>query len=200
MVPLPAPLQRIDDDLKERFPDEPRLAHGIRFADTLLGFAEQLVLFSLLMFTVFVTVTSFVVQKTQGHQLEGSHSDIRYATFLIAMIGGAYAAHHRRLLSMDFVSHFLPQKVRTYSRLINTLFATFIAGLFAYFGWLIFDAQLTEMETRHPVQHWMPEKCAAAAILIGASLLVVHLLFQMVIDVTYLVTGKQPPEPTMGAA
>jgi TRAP-type C4-dicarboxylate transport system permease small subunit len=199
-VPLPSPLRRLDDDLRKRFPEEPPIAHWVRFGDSIVGLAEQLVLFCLLMFVVFVTVTSFLSDHIRDRPLEGAHNDIRYACFLLAMIGGAYAAHHRRLLSMDFVSHFLPGKIRIWTRILNTAFGAFIAGIFVKFGYYIYSSQLDEQRTRGAHEHWLPESWASSAILIGASLLVMHLVLQIVIDLDYLLRGKTPPEPTMGAA
>jgi TRAP-type C4-dicarboxylate transport system permease small subunit len=193
-------LRRLQQDLRTRFPDEPPIARTLRLGDSVLGLAEQVVLFCLLAFTVFVTVTSFVADHVSDKPMEGAHNDIRYACFLLAMIGGAYAAHHRRLLSMDFVSHFLPARFKAWTRVVNTTFAAIIAGVFTKFGYYIFDSQIEEQHTRGAHEHWMPESWAASAMLIGASLLTLHLVIQIVIDLDYLLRGKLPPEPTMGAA
>jgi TRAP-type C4-dicarboxylate transport system permease small subunit len=135
-----------------------------------------------------------------GKPFEGADYDVRYACFLLAMVGGAFAAHHRRLLSMDFVSHFLPGGVKPWTRLLSTSFATVIAGVFVKYGYRIYVSQTAERHTRGAQQHWMPESTANAAMLIGATLLFIHLFVQIVIDVDYLVRRKHPPEPQMGAA
>jgi TRAP-type C4-dicarboxylate transport system permease small subunit len=135
-----------------------------------------------------------------GKPFEGADYDVRYACFLLAMVGGAFAAHHRRLLSMDFVSHFLPNGVRPWIRLLTTGFAVVIAGVFVKYGLRIYESQTAERHTRGAQEHWMPEAGANAAMLIGAALLFIHLVVQIAIDIDYLVHRKHPPEPQMGAA
>ena len=234
--------------LREHFPDDPPIARLLRVGDTALGLLEQVVLFLLLVFVVFVTVIwfagdhptpsriafaviavgagaglahpsgrkhkwelvgvlaialvcaagAFWVAST-GKPLDGAEYDVRYACFLIAMIGGAFAAHHRRLLSMDFVSHFLPHKVKPWTRILNTAFAVVITGVFVKYSDKIYEATSHERHTRGAQEHWMPEAGANAAMLIGSSLLLIHLVVQILIDLDYLVRGKTPPEPAMGA-
>jgi len=192
-------ITRLRADLAEKFPGEPVVARNVRLVDTLVGLAEQVVLFAMLWFLVFVTVTWFVTAKIST-PLEGASYDVRYTCFLVAMIGGAFAAHHRRLLSMDFVSHFLPGKVKCWTRLANTAFAAVIAGVFVKYSYRIWESQAAERHTRGAHEHWMPEAGANAAMLIGASLLLFHLVAQIIIDLDYIRSGKLPPEPTMGAA
>jgi TRAP-type C4-dicarboxylate transport system permease small subunit len=186
--------------LAERFPDDPPVARWMRLGDTMLGLVEQIALFSMLVFLVVVTVLWFLTEHFSSTPLEGASYDVRYTCFLIAMVGGAFAAHHRRLLAMDFVSHFLPGKVKSWTRVLNTAFACVIAFVFFKYAHRLYEAQTTERHTRGAHEHWMPEAGANAAMMIGAELLLLHLLVQIVIDLDYLVRGKLPPEPQMGAA
>lgn len=186
--------------LAERFPDDPPVARWMRLGDTMLGLVEQIVLFSMLVFLVVVTVLWFLTEHFSSTPLEGASYDVRYTCFLIAMVGGAFAAHHRRLLAMDFVSHFLPGKVKSWTRVLNTSFACVIAFVFFKYAHRLYEAQTVERHTRGAHEHWMPEAGANAAMMIGAELLLLHLTVQIVIDLDYLVRGKLPPEPQMGAA
>jgi hypothetical protein len=148
----------------------------------------------------FVFLVGAIWIASTGKPLEGGGYDVRYACFLLAFLGGAFAAHHRRLLSMDFVSHFLPHRVKPWTRVLNTAFGAFIAGVFVKYAHKIYEAQAAERHTRGAHEHWMPEWTANAAMLIGATLLLLHLVVQILIDLDYLVRGKIPPEPAMGAA
>ncbi len=192
--------KKLRAELRERFPEEPPVARALRFGDAVLGWMEQLALFSLLVFVVFVTVLSFLYDHLGDRPLVNAHSDIRYACFLLAMIGGAYAAHHRRLLAMDFVSHFLPVRIRTWTRIVNSSFAAFMCAIFVYYANRVFDIGMEEMSTKGPTEHWMPQAWAASAMQIGGGLLCLHLVVQIVIDLDYLLRGRTPPEPQMGAA
>lgn len=177
------------------FADDPPIARQVRRIDYYVGRAEQAALFGLLMFLVLVTFLWFVTEHFSSTPLENASYDVRYACFLIAMIGGAFAAHHRRLLSMDFVSHFMSGRIKAWVRLVNTIFAAVIAGVFLKYGIYIYEQTSKE----HGAWHWIPAQAGNAAMAIGAGLLLFHLVCQVIIDTDYLVRGKLPPEPTMGA-
>lgn len=179
----------------DSFAEDPPIARQVRRVDFWVGKAEQVVLFSLLMFLVLVTFLWFITEHFASAPLENASYDVRYACFLIAMIGGAFAAHHRRLLSMDFVSHFMAPRVRAWVRLVNTIFASVIAGVFLKYGLYIYE----ETSKERGGDHWIPAGWGNAAMAIGAGLLLFHLVCQVIIDVDYLARGKQPPEPQMGA-
>jgi len=196
-------LKKLLPELPERFPDDGPVSRIARIVDAAVGLLEQTYLFLMLMFLVFVTCGWFITEqiahntswKDVGTWFEGASYDVRYTCFLLAMVGGAFAAHHRRLLAMDFVSHFLGTRTRAISRVVNTVFATFIAGMFVKFGLYIYDYE----SSKHHKDHWMPVFGANAAMAMGAALLVFHLAIQVVIDIDYLVRKKMPVEPQMGA-
>jgi len=177
------------------FADDPPIARRVRQIDAIVGKAEQVVLFGLLMFLVLVTFLWFITEHFMSAPLENASYDVRYACFLIAMLGGAFAAHHRRLLSMDFVSHFMSARIRAWVRLVNTIFAAFIGGLFVKYGFYIYQ----ETSKERGASHWMPAWAGNGAMAIGATLLTFHLVCQIIIDADYLARRKLPPEPTMGA-
>lgn len=176
------------------FPDDPPIARIVRRIDGYVGFAEQCVLFFLLVFLVVVTCLWFFTSHLST-PLENASYDVRYACFLSAMLGGAFAAHHRRLLSMDVVSHLVHGKVKAWMRVSTTVFAAVIAGLFLKYGLYVYESTSKEKTT----SHWMPGWAAHGAMAIGAGLLLFHLVVQIIIDVDYLARGKTPPEPEMGA-
>jgi len=178
------------------FRHDPPVAKLARKIDNAVGLGEQVLLFSLLMFLVVVSVLWFITEHLMSKPLENASYDVRYTCFLIAMVGGAFACHHRRLLAMDFVSHFLPRRIKSWIRLTHTIFAAFIAGVFFKYGLYIYETTSKE----RGAWHWMPAKAGNAAMALGAGLLLFHLVMQVVIDVDYLARGKTPPEPEMGAA
>ena len=128
--------------------------------------------------------------------IDGVGLDIRYSVFLSAMVGGAFATHHRRLLSMDLVSRLVSARTRAWLRVALNAFAITMASLFFYYGLLIREQVMGE---RH-LSHWIPPQLAASAIALGAGLIVIHLVAQTIIDLDYLVRGKTPPEPEQGVA
>lgn len=188
------------DDPAERppnqFADDPTLSRIVRRADNLIGLAEQIALIVLGGFLVFVCLAWLVTEHATDKPLENASADVRYTVYLMAMIGGAYAAHHRRLLSMDVINRLLQGRARAILRIVTTTFALVITAVFFYYCLdLYFDTR-----DEHTIEHWMPAFAAKAAMAIGSALIGIHLLVQLVIDVDYLVHGKVPPEPEMGAA
>lgn len=180
----------------EAFADEPPIARAVRKFDNVIGLAEQIVLFGLLLFLVLVTFLWFVTESFMSRPLEDASYDVRYTVFLMAMVGGAFAAHHRRLLSMDVVSRVVAPRTRAWVRVVTSTFGAFMAGFFLKYGLWIFSEAQKEKST----SHWMPASAANAAMAIGAGLVMLHLVIQIVIDLDYLLRGKTPPEPEMGAA
>jgi TRAP-type C4-dicarboxylate transport system permease small subunit len=181
----------------EAFPDDPPIARIVRKVDSAVGLAEQVLLFVLLAFLVFVTLIWFVTEHFSNTPLENASYDVRYTVFLMAMVGGAFAAHHRRLLSMDVVSRMVSAKTRGWIRVATTTFGAFMSAVFLKYGlWILDQPPKLLAET----EHWMPAFAGNAAMAIGAGLLLFHLTIQVVIDLDYLVRGKAPPDPEMGAA
>jgi TRAP-type C4-dicarboxylate transport system permease small subunit len=179
-----------------QFADDPPLSRLLRRGDKYLGLAEQVALIVLGVFLIFVCLAWLVTEHAADKPLENASADVRYTVYLMAMIGGAYAAHHRRLLSMDLINRMVHGRNRAGLRIVTT---TFALSMTAIFFWYCLDLYL---DTRHErsIEHWMPAFAAKGAMAIGAALLCVHLLIQLVIDIDYLAHGKVPPEPEMGAA
>jgi len=178
------------------FADDPTLSRLVRRVDGWLGLAEQVALIVLGLFLIVVCAAWFFTENFFTKPLENASADVRYTVYLMAMIGGAYAAHHRRLLSMDLLNRILQGRARAILRIVTTTFALVITAVFFYYCLdLYFDTR-----DEHTIEHWMPAFAAKAAMAIGSALIGVHLLVQLVIDVDYLVHGKVPPEPEMGAA
>ncbi len=179
-------------DIKE----DPPVARVVRTIDWGIGLAEQVLLFVLLTFLVVVSLVWFLTESFTDKPLENASYDIRYTVFLMAMVGGAFATHHRRLLSMDIVSRLVSPRVRAWVRVVTSTFALLMAGLFARYGWYIYETTSAEKNTAH----WMPAIAATGAMFLGTALITVHLLLHTVIDLDYLFRGKVPPEPEGGVA
>ena len=178
------------------FPDDPTLSRILRRVDRYLGLAEQVVLLGLAGFLIVVCILWLGTEHLSDKPLENASADVRYTVYLMAMIGGAYAAHHRRLLSMDVINRMVRGRAGAFLRIATTLFALVITAVFFYYCLDLY------LDTRHEknVEHWMPVFAAKAAMAIGSALIAFHLLVQLIIDIDYLVHGKTPPEPEMGAA
>jgi TRAP-type C4-dicarboxylate transport system permease small subunit len=177
------------------FSDDPAIARVLRTIDGYVGRAEQVVLCGLGVFVIFICMAWLITQHVGDRELEGASKDLRYAVFLMAMIGGAYAAHHRRLLSMELINRMVGARTRAWLRVVTTAFTIFITAVFFRYA-LDFYLSLRKEDT---LWHWMPAELAQGAMAYGSGLLLFHLVVQIVIDLSYLIGGKVPPEPEMGA-
>lgn len=186
------------------FAGDPPTAAIVRRVDRAVGLAEQVTLFSILVFLVLASFAWFLLGLLReptawgllDESIDGVGVDIRYGVFLSAMVGGAFATHHKRLLSMDVVSRMIGARARAWLRVGLTLFAAEMALVFFSF------AQIIARETgkEHETEHWIPAEIASYSLGIGAGLIALHLFFQIMTDLDYLLRGKTPPEPEQGVA
>jgi TRAP-type C4-dicarboxylate transport system permease small subunit len=172
------------------FPDDGPLARWVRTVDRALGNLEQAVLFLLLGAVVLTAAAAALSDRVLGHHLGRWWFDIvRGGTFSVAMIGAVYATHQQRHLSMDLVSRRLPARGRLFLRVVLALFTVLIAGLLVQSGLHQLDTVGEEggdhFISTHSIVMFMP---------LGASLIIVHTVLHMVIDIDYIVRRKLPPE------
>ena len=172
------------------FPDDGPLSRWVRTVDRALGNLEQAVLFILLGAVVVTAATAALSDRVLGYHLGRWWFDIvRGGTFSVAMIGAVYATHQQRHLSMDLVSRRLPARGRLFLRVVLALFTVLIAGLLVQSGLHQLDTVGEEggdhFISTHSIVMFMP---------LGASLIIVHTVLHMVIDIDYIVRRKLPPE------
>jgi TRAP-type C4-dicarboxylate transport system permease small subunit len=181
-------------EARDRFADDSALCGALRRFDGMIGRAEQALLFALLAVVVITAVLSFVWDVALHTGLPHNELIIRYAVFASGMIGGAYAAHHQRLLSMDLLSKQLGPRGRAVLRVILAVVGIVAAVLLVWGGFLVYGITAGEAST-----DILPRSAAAVFVPIGAALIAVHLVVQSIIDLDYLRRGKLPPEPEQGA-
>lgn len=172
------------------FPDDGSVSAWLRSVDRALGTAEQAVLFGLLGAVVLTAAAAALSDRVLHIPLGRWWFDIvRGGTFSIAMIGAVFATHQQRHLAMDLVSRRLPARGRLALRVVLALFTVLVVVLLLRSGLHQLDTVGEEsgdhLISTHTIVTFMPA---------GASLIILHALLQMVIDIDYLVRGKTPPE------
>ena len=115
---------------------------------------------------------------------------IRGGTFAIAMLGGAFATHQARHLSMDLISRRLSPRARLFLKIALALFTIGIVALLVRSGFHII-AQERELKQE---DHLISSVRIAYLIPLGGSLIILHTVLHTIIDVDYIVRGKTPPE------
>ncbi|MEZ4367963.1 MAG: TRAP transporter small permease [Kofleriaceae bacterium] len=187
-APAPAP--------EDRDRDASPLVRGLRTFDRGLGRLEQVLLVVLLATVVLVPVINLIGHWVgAGAIIERGDLIARYSVFAIAMIGGAFAAHHQRLLSLDLVSRKLTPRGKALLRIVLALFAVAMTVL------LLSQSLLRVAEASPaPGEGGLYNRANAVTVVpIGMALLAVHLVIQAVIEIDYLARGKTAPEPEQGA-
>jgi TRAP-type C4-dicarboxylate transport system permease small subunit len=169
------------------YPDDSALVRQLRRVDRTFGLAEQIVLFGLLATMVIVACVEAVAEQMHSGYL-WSFEVVRDSTFAIAMLGAAFATYQQRNLSMDLVSRRLGHKARMFLRVFLATITIFASALFLYAGWILRAKVVGEpnIDTL--------EKLAVTMIPLGASLIILHSLIQIIIEIDYLVRGKLTPE------
>jgi TRAP-type C4-dicarboxylate transport system permease small subunit len=183
-----APKESVVLDPVDRFANDSPLARGLRMIDRFLGVAEQAVLVGLLFVIVLIAAATVVTHISWADEA------IRYGVFTMAMIGGAYATHHQRLLSMDIVSRKLPPRGRAWLR-VGLAFFTLAMTIVLFRGGLQILALQQAVHQTGKISTVAP----AMFIPIGMALIATHLLLQALIELDYLRRSQTAPEPEQGA-
>lgn len=174
----------------DAYPDDGPFAGKLRKVDHYAGLFEQVALFVVFGCVVFAGAAQAVSTKLLGKSLLWSFDIVRAGTFMIALVGAAFASHQMRHLSMDVVSRFVSPRKRLALRVMLGLFTIFAALLLFRSGMRLYE--LVGAEGGH--QGAIPMDLVALMIPLGAGLIIFHTLLRILIDADYLRRGKLPPE------
>jgi TRAP-type mannitol/chloroaromatic compound transport system permease small subunit len=172
-----------------QYPDDGPLSHGIRIVDNTLGRIEQALLFGLLAVVVLTAAAAALSDKVIGHHMgRWWFTTVRDGTFTIAMLGAVFATHQQRHLAMDLVSRRISPRGRL---ILSVILKVFTIGIAA----ILFRSGMHQRDhVGATVEAFISDKTVVTMLPIGASLIALHCLLHIVIDVDYLMRGKLPPE------
>lgn len=177
-----------------RFPDDSKLSHNLRAIDHRLGVFEQGFVFFLLALVVVVASIAAIHDKlTVDHIGRWWHYIVRGGTFAIAMFAAVFATQEQRHLAMDLISRRLTPRGRLMLGLALKVLTVAIAVL-------LFKSGLHQRKVAGGTESLslfgmhINDTDIVTTISIGAAMIIVHTLLHFVIDMDYLVRGKQPPE------
>jgi TRAP-type C4-dicarboxylate transport system permease small subunit len=135
----------------------------------------------------------------------GSHlwvdSFIRHAVFLIGFLGGAFATHVVKHLRVDAVTRLLPVRARLAVRVIATLFAAGVCWMLLKAG-LAFHADILANESGDIAQAAeLVSRARGSMILpVGFTLILFHFVVQIILDLSWIMTGEDPPAEWLAEA
>lgn len=170
------------------YPDDGGFERALRWIDKHLGLLEHALLFGILMTVVLTASAQAIRTKIFHSSFDWSFEIVRDGVFAIAMLGAAFASQQQRHLAMDLLSKRLSPRGRLALRISLGLFVIVVVGFFVRAGWHL------RALTNEGGHHTIDIKHIATLVPIGAALIVTHTLLQLLIDASYLVRGKLPPE------
>jgi TRAP-type C4-dicarboxylate transport system permease small subunit len=171
------------------YPDDGPVAQLLRRVDKVLGTAEQALLFAVLFIVVLAACGHAIKEKITDQGIWWSYDVVRGGTFVLAMIGAAFATHQSRHLAMDLISRRLPPRARLVLQALLEVFTIAICAVLARSGWHQVAAAGKENG-----RHLIEAADVAMFLPVGAVLIIVHAALHLIIDVDYLRRGKLLPE------
>lgn len=171
------------------FPDDGPAAQWLRRIDHALGSAEQGVLFAVLFIVVLTASAHAIVEKITDHGIWWSYDVVRGGTFVLAMIGAAFATHQSRHLAMDLISRRMQPRSRLVLQSLLEVFTIAICTVLARSG--LHQVSAAGKETG---RHLIEAANVAMFLPVGAALIMVHAALHLIINLDYLRRGKLLPE------
>jgi TRAP-type C4-dicarboxylate transport system permease small subunit len=176
------------------FPDDDAACAWIRRVDHGLGVAEQALVFGLLALVVGVAALAAIHDKLVAEHLgRWWHYIVRGGTFAVAMFAAVFATQQQRHLAMDLVSRRLTPRGRLMLGLVLKALTVAIA-LMLYKSGRAQTAVAGGTESLDLFGLHIVDSDIVSTIFIGAGLIALHTVLHFVIDTSYLVRGKLPPE------
>ncbi len=174
------------------YPDDDKLSAVVRSSDEMLGKFEQVVLVTLLMSVMLIAAISTLADKIADAHPFGHFKDdaIRGGTFAMALLGAAFAMHQGRHLSMDLISRRLKPRARLFLKVALALFTIFIVFLMVRSG---FHTIVKEDEFKSDDKLITPVRLAYL-VPVGGALIIIHTALHTIIDLSYIIRRKTPPE------
>jgi TRAP-type C4-dicarboxylate transport system permease small subunit len=163
---------------------------ALRRLDDWVGVAETVVVATSLLLLIAVGVYQFVVSQFLETNDTWPYEVIRYSVFFIAFSGAALAAQRSKMINMDVVTRALKPKTRTMLRVATGMFAVGTCILLAK-GGLDVRGTPAAAAAQYDV---IPAPLGLLALPVGAALIGFHLLVHALIDISWLASGRVPPE------
>jgi TRAP-type C4-dicarboxylate transport system permease small subunit len=114
---------------------------------------------------------------------------IRYAVFAIGLLGAALATQSERLINVDLFTRVMTKRGRLIAKVLTAVFTIYMAWWFVKGG---LHVRRINQEL-HESGEVIAPATAILALPIGAALIGLHLTLHSLIDLYYLVTGKEAP-------
>lgn len=134
-----------------------------------------------------------VVVRKMGHPTTWAFHILCYIQIFLIWFGLAYGQSVRGHVSVDLVTRLLPLKMQVITRIVSTFLCLVISTILCWQGWRLVHRSytiklMTVEEIHHPV-YWIQ-----IPVIIGAVLLFLVFLRQLLSDIQWLITREGEPE------
>ena len=194
--PPPDRLSAVDLLAPMTYPDDGTFAMRVRKVDDLIGKGEQLVLVAILALVCTVGAVHAIVDKIWHIHVPYKTEVVHYGTFAIALLGGAFASHQAKHLSMDLLSRRFSPRNRLVLKIVLSLFVIFVLTLLIRSGLHNIENEKNFAQASGVLISTVK---VAWLIPIAGTIMVVHTFLHILLDVDYLRRGKVPPEKMRSA-
>jgi TRAP-type C4-dicarboxylate transport system permease small subunit len=186
----PVRARSLDLHARLTYPDDGPFSAKVRKVDDLVGRVEQVVLVTILAAIVLTGAGHALLEKFAHIRIPFKDDVVRAGTFAIAMIGGAFASHQAKHLSMDLLSRRFSPRNRLFLKVVLGLFAVFVLILLIRSG-----LHNIENEKQFLQEDKLISRVKVAWLIpIGGALMILHTVLHTIIDIDYLARHKTPPE------
>ncbi len=142
--------------------------------------AEDAALVVLLGAMVTLTVAQIVLRQFFDAAIAGSDELIRLLVLWLAMVGSIAAARDNRHIRIDALSHVLPDKFVTLTRVVVDLFAAVVCAVIAWQAWRYLQIEVEyEMTVLGDTPAWIAHSVVPAAFLLISYRFVVSVAAQV---------------------
>src|SRR4051794_27001112 len=108
---------------------------------------------------------------------------IRHSVFMLGFLGGAYATYTGRHIRIDAVTRVVKAKKRMALRVLTTLAAIVIVGIFVKAAWGFYQITLQETGEASQAEELFTPARGALIIVVGYAVIAFHFFVQMLIDI-----------------
>jgi TRAP-type C4-dicarboxylate transport system permease small subunit len=179
----------------EAFPGEaPEAAQILRRLNELLGTLETGVLVILIAVLIGGAVYQVLADQVFGQRETWPYEIIRYGVFFVAMTGAALASQRQGMFHMDLVTRLFPPRMRSGLRIMTAVLVVAMCALVISSG-LDLRRGSHELNEGHEL---ISTAQGYFALVIAFALIGVHYVLHALIEISYLVSGRLPPEPPHG--
>lgn len=180
-------------------PSWPAPVRALATVSRVFAFLEGVGIGSCLLAVIGLATWQFVERNLTQHHIPFFHVPpwtdgvIRHSVFMLGFLGGAYATYTGRHIRIDAVTRIVPPRRRMLLRVFTTTAAMIIVALFTRAAFNFYKVTLQESNDASQAMELFTPARGAMIMVIGYGVVVLHFFVQTVIDIGWLLSGKEPP-------